>query len=261
MLIGVVIPVYNEVDMLPRLMARLEATPAPRRCRRLILLVDDASSDGSATKVREFGLRSDVLAIAHERNAGKGAAVRTGFLAALQRGVDAVIIQDADLEYDPADHDKVIAPIIDGRADVVIGSRFTTKRGIRDWNMQYLANRAITAASNLATGLDLTDIECCFKAMSRDVLERLEIHESRFGLEPELVARIAPMGVRIMETPVSFAPRTRREGKKIGWKDGVSALRCIVRYRRPDRRTWRPARVSEVSRLEAAFERASNRTA
>jgi glycosyltransferase involved in cell wall biosynthesis len=253
-LIGVVIPVFNEVEMLPRLMARVDETRAPAGCRRLIVLVDDASTDGSGVKVLEFGLRADVVALAHERNGGKGAAVRTGFGAALARGVDALIIQDADLEYDPADHARVLGPIIEGRAEVVIGSRFAVGRRVREWNLQYVANRVITAASNLATGLDLTDIECCFKAMSREVAARLEIRENRFGLEPEMVARVAGMGVRVMEAPVSFSARTHKEGTKIGWRDGVSALRCIVRYRDGRREVWRGARVSEVARLEAAFE-------
>ena len=254
MLIGVVIPVYNERRMLPVLMARVDETTPPAGCERVVVLVDDASVDGSGAMVEAYGERADVVALRHERNAGKGAAVRTGFEAALGLGAGVVIIQDADLEYDPADHDDVLRPILEGGADVVIGSRFVGGRALRDWDRQYVANRVITALSNVTTGLALTDVECCFKAFTRAVLERVSIEEDRFGLEPELVAKVARVrlpGVsehghadvamapgsgrpaRVVEVGVSFSPRSRREGKKIGWRDGVSALRCIARYAAP----------------------------
>ncbi len=251
MLLAVVIPAYNERELLPKLLARLDAVPPPRlpgvgpeglpevKVERRIVLVDDGSKDGTADLVRELGQRPDVTAIVHEKNTGKGGALKTGFKAALEMGADVVIVQDADLEYDPADHQAVLAPILDGRADAVIGSRFIghTHRVLYYWH--YRANRFLTSVSNMMTNLNLSDIECCFKAFTRPVLERLEIREKRFGVEPETVAKLSKMrlprgegvrALRIYEVAVSYAGRTYAEGKKITWRDGLSALRCIVRY-------------------------------
>ncbi len=244
MKIAVVIPVYNEAAWLEGLVDWVLATPEPRRngasCERLVVLIDDTSSDGSGEIVDRLSDgsrdtdRTRVLSLRHDVNQGKGAAVRSGLEFALAHGVDAAIIQDADHEYTPEDHQAVLAPILEGRADVVIGSRFTQPRR---WNKQYVANRVITFLSNLTTGLDLTDVECCHKAFSREVLERISIEEDRFGLEPELVAKASRLmldarSARVREVAVRFDARTHKAGKKIGWKDGVSALRCIVRYRR-----------------------------
>ncbi len=243
----VVIPVYNEAALLERAVARLEATPAPAlpgggRAERVLVLVDDGSTDGSADLVRAMGDRGRAHAVLHTQNQGKGAALRTGFQKALELGADVVLVQDADLEYDPADHASVLAPIFDGRADAVIGSRFigTTHRVLYYWH--YLANRFITLCSNALTNLNLSDIECCSKAMTRAALERITIEENRFGVEPELVAKLARMRLpdennasrtrqaRIYEVAVSYAGRTYEEGKKITWRDGVRALVCIVKY-------------------------------
>ncbi|MBK7406326.1 MAG: glycosyltransferase family 2 protein [Phycisphaerales bacterium] len=249
MLLAVVIPVFNERETLPLLVARLEATAPPRlsgggtgteeRCRRVVVLVDDGSRDGSGDLVRELGSRGGFAFAVHERNRGKGAAISTGFARALELGADVAIIQDADLEYDPAEHEAVLRPILDGRADAVIGSRFLgqTHRVLYYWHS--VANRVITMCSNMLTNLNLTDVECCFKAFRREVLEQLKIEEPRFGVEPELVAKLAWMrvrgeggsrAVRVYEVPVSYSGRTYAEGKKITWRDGLSALRCIFKY-------------------------------
>lgn len=245
MLIAIVIPVYNERRLLPMMLASLDATPPPTlpdgaRATRLIVLVDDGSTDGSAALVEELAAREDAVVARHERNEGKGAALRTGFGLALEAGADVVLVQDADLEYDPADHQAVLDPILKGRADAVVGSRFIgqTHRVLYFWHM--IANRLITLASNMLTNLNLSDIECCSKAMTRPVLEQITVRERRFGVEPELVARLArmrlaepdasPRPLRIYEVAVSYAGRTYAEGKKITWRDGISAMRCIVRY-------------------------------
>jgi glycosyltransferase involved in cell wall biosynthesis len=242
----VVIPAYNEAELLPQLFDRLTKTPTPidpvtdMHIERRVVLVDDGSNDGTADVVKTLAQRDDVLAVLHKKNSGKGAALRSGFRAALQDGADIVLVQDADLEYDPCDHDAVLAPILDGRADVVIGSRFTgqTHRVLYYWHS--VANRFITMCSNALTNLNLTDIECCSKAFTREVVERLTLRENRFGIEPELVARVSRMAlptagggrraVRVYEVAVSYAGRTYAEGKKITWRDGCSALRAIVEH-------------------------------
>lgn len=246
--LALIIPVYNERELLPRIIARIDATSPPsvgsppQPCRRTLVLVDDGSSDGSADVVKSYASRPDVEALAHPINRGKGAAIRTGIERALAIGADIALIQDADLEYDPADHDAVLAPIIDGRADAVIGSRFLGQAHRVLYYWHYLANTVLTHCSNMLSNLNLTDMECGTKAFRRPVLERLTLRENRFGIEPELVARLARMRLpdpanparltplRIYEVPVSYAGRTYEEGKKIGWRDGVSALRCILRY-------------------------------
>jgi glycosyltransferase involved in cell wall biosynthesis len=246
MVLGVVIPVYNERELLPVSIERLRSTPPPRGpegpMERRIFLCDDGSKDGTADLVRGMGGTPGLSTFFHGVNRGKGAALRTALRGAVEARCDIIIIHDADMEYDPADHDAVVGPIADGRADAVIGSRFLgqTHRVLYYWH--YVANTMITRLSNMLTNLNLTDIECCFKAFSLGVASRLTIEEDRFGVEPELVAKLAKMRLpaggagtqdrrlRIYEVPVSYAGRTYEEGKKIGWKDGVSALRCIVRY-------------------------------
>ena len=246
MLLAVVIPVYNERDTLPTLLERLERTTPPRRpdtgepLARVIVLVDDGSTDGTRELVRSFEGRTGVDVRLHDRNRGKGAALRTGFARAIELNADVVIVQDGDLEYDPADHGVVLAPILDGRADAVIGSRFIgqTHRVLYYWHA--VANGVITTLSNMLTNLNLTDVECCFEAFRREIVQGLRLKENRFGIEPELVAKVArarveePPGrsraARIYEVAVSYAGRTYAEGKKITWRDAVSALRCILKY-------------------------------
>jgi len=260
MLLAVLIPAYNERDLLPRLVERLLATPSPalpataanshpQPIRRILVIVDDGSTDGTADVVRDLGARDDILAIVQDKNSGKGAAIRTALEAARDKvNADIFLIQDADLEYDPADHAAILAPILNGRADAVIGSRFLgqSHRVLYYWHA--LANGFITRFSNMLTNLNLTDIECCSKAFTRPVADLLRIRENRFGLEPELVARLARMWLpnapgqtetpstrrrlRIFEVPVSYAGRTYEEGKKITWRDGFRALWCILKYRR-----------------------------
>ena len=183
--------------------------------------------------------REDVRTSLADRNKGKGSALQRGFAMALEEHIDAIIVQDADLEYDPADHQDALGPVLSGKADAVIGTRFLgqTHRVLYYWHA--VGNRLITLASNMCSNLNLSDIECGTKVYSRDVLERLKLSEPRFGIEPEMVAKLAKMRlpegegtrpVRIFEVPISYAGRTYAEGKKIGWRDGFSALRCILKY-------------------------------
>lgn len=242
---AVIIPVYNERELFPRLMERVRASAPPigpdgRPLDRLVIVIDDGSTDGTREIVRALESEPGIIPIPQDRNRGKGAAIRAGFERALAENVDLLIIQDADLEYDPGEHAKVLAPLLDGRADAVFGSRFLgdTHRVLYFWHS--VANRFITTLSNMMTNLNLTDIECCFKAFSREVAQRITICENRFGVEPELVAKVARLRLdrdgrkshaRVYEVGVSYAGRTYEEGKKITWKDGVSALRCILKYR------------------------------
>ncbi len=233
--VGIVIPVFNEREYLARAVARLERTPLPG-AERTVFLIDDGSTDGTREVVRTLGAAPSIVAMFHERNRGKGAAVRTGLDAAFAAGCDIALIHDADLEYDPADHAPLIRPIVSGEADAVIGARFLDGDSRARSALHRFSNHVLTAASNGLTGLNLTDMECCLKAFSRDVLARLTIEEDRFGVEPEIVARLARMtmdggrSARVVEVPVTYAGRSKAEGKKIGWRDGIAALWCIARY-------------------------------
>lgn len=223
MKLSVVIPIYNEIDTIRVLVESVRAVDIHKE----IILVDDFSSDGTREILSE--LADDTIRIFyHERNLGKGAALRTGFSKATG---DLVIIQDADLEYDPQQYPKLIQPIIDGKADVVYGSRFVSgdyRRVLYFWHM--LGNTFLTLVSNMLTNLNLTDMETCYKVFRKDVLERISIEENRFGFEPEITAKISKLDLRIYEIGISYSGRTYKEGKKISWKDGFSALRCILKY-------------------------------
>jgi glycosyltransferase involved in cell wall biosynthesis len=235
MLLSVVMPVYNEKDTLLEIIRRVLAVPLP--VERELVLVDDFSRDGT----RELYARLDsefpgatIRVTLHEFNQGKGAALRTGFAQA--RG-EIVIVQDADLEYDPNDYPRLLAPILDGRADVVYGSRFAGEQGRERRVLAYwhsLGNRALTTFSNMFTNLSLTDMETCYKVLRAEVLKGIQIRSDRFGVEPELTAKIARGHWRIYEVPISYNGRGYDEGKKITWWDGVKALACIVRYRFSD---------------------------
>lgn len=223
--VSVVMPVYNEGATLEAIVRRVkEVAPDVE-----LVAVDDGSADASASilsRLESEGLVDRVLA--HERNRGKGAALSTGFRGA--RG-DIIIIQDADLEYDPAEYPRLLEPILAGRADVVYGSRFMggqPHRVLYYWH--YVGNRWLTRLSNMTTNLNLTDMETCYKCFRREVIEQLTIEERAFGVEPEITAKVAMGGWRVYEVGISYAGRTYAEGKKIGWRDGVSALRCIFVY-------------------------------
>ena len=198
-------------------------------CVLEIIAVDDCSTDGSWDALQKLAAGNPRLkALRHEVNRGKGAALRTGM--AHTSGA-MVLIQDADLEYDPHEYETLIAPILAGRADVVFGSRFAgsgAHRVLYFWH--YVGNKVLTTFSNMATNLNLSDMETCYKVFRREILQRITIDEPRFGFEPEITAKIARLGVRIYEVPISYYGRTYAEGKKVSWRDGFSALRCIVKY-------------------------------
>ena len=226
-LLSVVVPVYNEQATLTDLLARVLAAPLPPGVGLEIVVVDDASTDGTGTVLDQLNDRR-IRTFRQPVNRGKGAALRRGFAEA--RG-DLVLVQDADLEYDPREYPKLLQPILDGRADVVYGSRFSggeAHRVLFFWH--YLGNRLLTLLSNAFTNLNLTDMETCYKVFRVEVLRSITLEEDRFGIEPEITAKIARRRVRIYEVGISYSGRTYEEGKKINWRDGVSALRCIVKY-------------------------------
>lgn len=223
MKLSVVIPVYNESATVENVISSVMAIPYDKE----IIVVDDGSSDGTGEILKNIH-QPGVTVLFHQNNQGKGAALRTGFRVATG---DFVIIQDADLEYDPADYPKLLKPLIDGRADVVFGSRFIggdEHRALFFWHM--IGNKFLTLCSNMLSNLNLTDMETCYKAFRRETLQKVTIEEDRFGFEPEITAKMANLGARIFEVGISYSGRTYSEGKKIGWQDGISALRCIIKY-------------------------------
>jgi glycosyltransferase involved in cell wall biosynthesis len=223
--LSVVVPVYNEKQWIRELVRRVQAVPIPKE----IVLVDDCSTDGTRDILREMesaGLR----VIYQQVNQGKGAALRAGFQHATG---DVIIVQDADLEYDPAEYPRLIQPIVENRADVVFGSRFIgeSHRVLYYWHS--VANRALTTLSNMFTNLNLTDMETCYKVFRREVLADIQLKSNRFGFEPEVTAKIAKHrnpSWRVYEVPISYSGRTYEEGKKIGLKDAIQAFFCIIRY-------------------------------
>jgi len=228
MLLSVLIPCYNEEKTLARCIEHVLRI-ADDDLQLEIVIVDDCSKDASVRVATELMARhACIQLVRHERNRGKGAAVRTAFAHATG---DVLAIQDADLEYDPQDLKRLLGPIRDGKADVVLGSRFlagTTHRVLYFWHA--VANRVLTLLSNMFTDLNLTDMECCYKVFTRAVAQRIVIHEDRFGVEPELVAQVAQMRLRVYEMGIAYDGRTYEEGKKIGLKDAFRALYCIIRY-------------------------------
>jgi glycosyltransferase involved in cell wall biosynthesis len=233
----VVIPIYNEATTLKEVVSRVRQLGSD--CE--VVLVDDGSDDGSSDIVRELLTIPGIITVQHPKNRGKGAALRSGL--AVARGA-IVIIQDADLEYDPQNIERLAAPIAAGEADVVYGSRLLTTENAWASYPQRLANVWLTKLSNWATGLNLSDMETCHKAFGREVLAGVTLHESGFGIEPELTAKIALGSWRIQEIAISYHARTKRAGKKIGFGDGLWAVWCIVRYglsgRFARRARWRP---------------------
>ena len=225
MKLSVVIPCFNEVATIERIIAAVRASPHPDK---EIIVVDDGSSDGTREKISGTLRPLIDQLVMHEKNQGKGAALRSGIRAATG---DVVIIQDADLEYDPNEYPNLIAPIAEDRADVVYGSRFmgaAPHRVLYFWHR--LGNGFLTLLSNMFTNLNLTDMETCYKAFRRSVIQSIEIEEDRFGFEPEITAKVSKLGCRIYEVGISYYGRTYAEGKKIGYRDGFRAIYCIVKY-------------------------------
>jgi glycosyltransferase involved in cell wall biosynthesis len=220
--ISVVIPVYNERQWVRELVRRVQDVPIPKE----IILVDDCSTDGTREILKELE-QEGCKVILQSKNQGKGAALRTGFQHATG---DVIVVQDADLEYDPAEYPKLIQPILEGKADVVYGSRFIGEahRVLYYWHS--LANWLLTMVSNMFTNLNLTDMETCYKVFRRQVLDGIVLKSDRFGFEPEFTAKVAKKKLRIYEVPISYSGRTYEEGKKIGLKDAIQAMFCIFRY-------------------------------
>jgi glycosyltransferase involved in cell wall biosynthesis len=226
MKLSVIIPVYNERDTVELLLKRVEAIPYEKE----ILLVDDASTDGTREILERLAQdhRDQLRLLFHAQNRGKGAAIRT---AAEHVSGDIVIIQDADLEYDPQDYSRLLEPILEDHADVVFGNRFHggPHRVLYFWHS--VGNRLLTTLSNIATNLNLSDMEVGYKVFRSEILQRLRLKSNRFGIEPELTVKVAKLGCRIYEVPIAYHGRTYAEGKKIGWKDGIAALYYILRFR------------------------------
>ncbi len=223
--ITVIIPAYNEVNTIEEIVRRVQKTPFEKE----IIIVDDGSTDGTREKIVALDKRYDnVHPFYHEKNAGKGAALHTAFKAV--QG-DFVIIQDADLEYDPRDYEALLEPLLDGRADVVFGSRFLggPHRVLFFWH--YVGNKFLTLLSNALANINLTDMETCYKAFRAEILHDITFKSRRFGFEPEFTVKVAKRGYRLYEVPISYSGRTYREGKKITWIDGIKAIFTLFRYR------------------------------
>jgi glycosyltransferase involved in cell wall biosynthesis len=223
-MLSIVIPVYNEEATLRDLVGRVQTQVTDKE----VIIVDDGSTDGTRAILEEIEKEPQIRVFYQIHNQGKGAALRRGFAEA---GGDIIAVQDADLEYDPSELPRLIQPIVDGRADVVFGSRFVggeSHRVLYFWH--YVGNRALTLLSNMLTNLNLTDIEACYKAFRAEVIDSIQIEENGFGVEPEITAKVAKGRWRIYEIGISYAGRTYKEGKKIGWRDGIVAAKCILKY-------------------------------
>jgi glycosyltransferase involved in cell wall biosynthesis len=223
--LSVVIPVFNERETIEEILRRVQAVNVG--LEKEIIVVDDSSTDGTRELLQTLK-PPQVKVLFHEKNMGKGAALHTGFA---QAEGDIVLVQDADLEYDPREYPRLLEPILDGRADVVYGSRFLggPHRVLFFWH--YVGNKMLTAFSNMISNLNLTDMETCYKVIKKEILQKIRLKSHRFGFEPEITVKLAKLRCRIYEVPVSYSGRLYEEGKKIGWKDGVAALFHLIRYR------------------------------
>jgi len=225
--LSIVIPAFNEAGTIREIIARIQAARLPVELSKEIIVVDDFSTDGTREILQEYAQQGSCKVFFHDRNRGKGAALRTAFA---QTTGDIVLIQDADLEYDPRDYAKLLTPILEGKADVVYGSRFAggeSKRVLFFWH--YVGNRLVTTFSNMFTNLNLTDMMTCYKVFRGEIIRQVKIKENRFGFEPEITAKVAHLGARIYEVGISYAGRTYAEGKKINWKDGGRAIWTILK--------------------------------
>lgn len=239
MKLSVIIPIYNEERTVRQLLEKVIAVPLEKE----IIVVNDCSTDNTAEVLESYAAAGKIRLFHHKKNFGKGAAIRTGMQNVTG---DVVIIQDADLEYNPEEYGKLLKPILDGRADAVYGSRFLggeEHRVLYFWH--YVGNKFLTLLSNMFTNLNLTDMETCYKMVKASVLKKLTIEENRFGFEPEITAKLAKTGCRIYEVGISYSGRDYSQGKKIGWKDGLFALWCIVKY----------SLFSRVEKYNASLER------
>lgn len=227
MKLSIVIPVYNEAQTISQVIKKIREAGLGGM-EKEIIIVDDFSSDGTRQELSKHKASDDIKILYHDRNLGKGAALRSGFKVLTG---DFVIIQDADLEYDPQDYPRMLKPLVDGKADVVYGSRFSGQgphRALFFWH--YLGNRFLTALSNILTNLNLTDIETGYKAFRTGILRQLELKEDRFGFDPEFTAKVSRLKLRVFEVGISYFGRTYSEGKKISWMDGLTVIRCIIKY-------------------------------
>jgi glycosyltransferase involved in cell wall biosynthesis len=225
MKLSIIVPCFNEVQTIEAVIQTIKNSPISNQ---EIIIIDDGSTDGTRELLKTTLASQVDQVIYHPQNKGKGSALRTGFQCATG---DIVIVQDADLEYSPQDYPTMIQPILDGKADVVFGSRFVGSnphRVVYYWHM--VGNQFLTTLSNMLTNINLTDMETCYKAFRREVIQSLQICENRFGFEPEITAKVAKMNCRIYEVGISYYGRTYAEGKKIGWKDGFQAIFCILKY-------------------------------
>ena len=230
MKLSIIIPVYNEENYIDAVIERVRAVSFPPEITLELIAVDDCSSDHTPEKLKRWEEQGIVKVLRHTKNGGKGAALHTGFQAATG---DIVVVQDSDFEYNPNELPKLLAPILDGRADVVFGARASfvgseCHRVMYYWHS--VVNRFLTTFCNMLADLTLHDMECCYKMFKRELLDKITLREKRFGFEPEVTIKLARLRCRMYEVTVSYSGRTYQEGKKINWKDGVSALRCILKY-------------------------------
>ncbi len=224
--LSIVIPVFNEITTLEKIVEAVNTVAIG--LEKEIILVDDASTDGTAEFIRNKFEEHSIVTVFHSVNMGKGAALRSGFKVATG---EIVLIQDADLEYNPEEYPRLLEPILAGKADVVYGSRFQSgdaHRVLYFWHS--VGNRFLTLVSNMFTNINLTDMETCYKAFRKEIIDQVSIEENRFGFEPEITAKVAKLKCRIFEVGISYSGRTYEEGKKIGWKDGLRAIYCILKY-------------------------------